>query len=177
MTEITQPEPYAVESAAEIRMRHDFMEARSIGERITRDPESYDPADELDIRDYSNPWLGGAQQWTNEWMYLSEATDRWREDPEFAARSLTARQAALSPIEVRSEEQARHIAEHGFQRGDDGWSTSPYVSRVWERVTEDHRLATAPVSTLDGYDTAPTWGEGNVLDVWGATSARDGMEW
>ncbi|WP_054813380.1 hypothetical protein [Nocardia arizonensis] len=177
MTENTEPEPYEVETDAEIRMRADFMEARAISDRIARDPESYDPADSADIGDYSNPWLSGPDRWTSDWLYLSEATERWREDPETAAAALTVRASALSPIELRSEEQARHIAEHGFEQDSSGMLTSDYATRVWEREGGYYGLATKPVTELDGYDTAPTWGDSNAAAGWGATNARDGMQW
>ncbi|WP_040703992.1 hypothetical protein [Nocardia takedensis] len=184
MTDNTQPNAHGVESEAEIRMRHDFMEAATISDRIARDPESYDPADEVDLNDYTGPWMDGTDRWTREWRYLSDATDRWRTDPTTAEATATAREDALSPIEHRSEAQARHIAERGFPRDKHGFSTSPYVTRAWETDGNQFSLSTKPVTELDGYRDDPTpatshalpRSAGNALATALANNERQGLE-
>lgn len=122
------------ETDTEQRMRADFMHARHIADRIDRDPESYDPADSVEHAEYASPWLN-IQEWSRHWLYLSEATDRWTADATAARRLAQARETSgyTTPIETRSEDQARHIAEHGIQRDPWGLLISPYVTRVEDR--------------------------------------------
>lgn len=108
------------ETWTEQEMRADYAHAAA----CERDPEDYDPADELDYREYSGRWMDD-EKWMQEWFYLSEAHDRWRRDPQAATDTST-----LSPIRARSEEQAKYMAEHGIERAENGSPTSPYITRV-----------------------------------------------
>ncbi|WP_433622755.1 hypothetical protein [Nocardia sp. CA-120079] len=119
--------PREIESETEQQMRADFMRAESC---VARSPEDYDPADEVDYAEYASPWLNGDERWMHEWVYLSDATQRWRDNPAAAETSLVQRVGVLSAIEARSEDQARYIAEHGIERDDHGLLTSRYVTRV-----------------------------------------------
>ncbi|WP_433598857.1 hypothetical protein ACQPXH_24595 [Nocardia sp. CA-135953] len=151
MIENTRPELHEIESETEQRMRADFMHAESC---VARSPEDYDPADTLDYREYAAPWLNGEQRWMHEWVYLSDATQRWRDDPVGAETSMIQRVGVLSAIEARSEDQARYIAEHGIERDDWGLLTSHYVTRVDERSASasDDRLI--PMTDPQYYSTA-----------------------
>lgn len=169
MNNVTGPEQSAVgmdatESVTEQQMRADFMHAYSL---YSKDPDDYDPADSVEAAEYSNPWLGGDEKWMNEWCYLSDATQRWCDDSEFAAGLIVegGGEGALTPIQARSEEQARYIAEHGIERSENGLLTSHYVTRVEER--DAAQAAPSPLA-----DFQP----GNALAQHAATSERDGIE-
>ncbi|WP_069166336.1 hypothetical protein [Nocardia altamirensis] len=129
-------DPRQIESETEQQMRADFMHAQSC---VNHAPEDYDPADSLDFSEYAGPWLGGNNEWTHEWLYLSDATERWRENRADAEHTLALHQRAnmLSPIEIRSEEQARYIAEHGIERDEAGLLTSHYATRVDDRIAAE----------------------------------------
>uniref|UniRef100_UPI003F498F44 hypothetical protein n=1 Tax=Nocardia sp. CA-095871 TaxID=3239971 RepID=UPI003F498F44 len=142
MTDTTAAAHQYLVTGLEQVMRSDFMHAELYS---SRDPEDYDPADELDYREYASPWLDRNDEWADHWMYLSDATQRWRDDHAYAERMLAMHQRALSPIEVRSEEQARWIAEHGIERDQSGLLTSHYVTRVDDRATDN---------VLTGFDVA-----------------------
>ncbi|WP_280351720.1 hypothetical protein [Nocardia abscessus] len=140
-------------------MRSDFMHAELYS---SRDPEDYDPADEVAYSEYASPWLDRTDEWAEHWMYLSEATNRWREDPTEAARVVAA--SELSPIEARSEEQARYIAAHGIETDHAGLLTSHYVTRV-----EDRAAGTAGSALAD-------YQPGNALASSLANNERDGVQ-
>ncbi|MBU3066422.1 hypothetical protein KO481_33485 [Nocardia sp. NEAU-G5] len=149
------------ESWTEQKMRADFMHAQSF---VSRDPEDYDPADALDYAEYANPWISGDEKWMNEWIYLQSATQRWREDPEFAAglNIEGGGDDAPTPIQLRSELQARYIAEHGIERAENGLLTSHYVTRIEDR---DH-----------GPSPLANYLPGNALAAHAANFERDGVE-
>ncbi|WP_280500261.1 hypothetical protein [Nocardia farcinica] len=129
------------ESPTEIRMRADFVYAQSL---VTRDPDDYDPADAVERAEIVGPWLEREDEWFDHWTYLQQAADRWQRDPQAAAKlaELTETSGYASQIELRSEAQARHLAEHGIERDETGLITSPYVTRYREqRVTEPSPLA------------------------------------
>ncbi|MBH0777280.1 hypothetical protein [Nocardia bovistercoris] len=99
-------------SRTEQVMRADFVHAVSIGA-------------------WTSPWLGREDDWPEHFVYLSGATNRWRRDPE-AADQFARAQAHIvgSPIQQRSEEQARWIAESGVERDPWAYAESPYVQRA-----------------------------------------------
>ncbi|PPJ27229.1 hypothetical protein [Nocardia nova] len=173
MTEITRAETNnqahetETESRTERQMRSDFMHAEHYNLRC-RGNDDYDPADELAYREYSSPWFEGEKQWADEWQYLSDATDRWTDDYAAAQRRLDFHQRAgwLTPTELRSEQQARDIANHGIETDDSGLLTSPYVTRVQERADSE----TATPSPLANHRP------GNALAAHQANSERDGIE-
>ncbi|MFF0529551.1 hypothetical protein ACFYT3_14275 [Nocardia amikacinitolerans] len=152
---------HQVESDTEQQMRHDFMQAERFSARM-RDPEQYDPADSVDRFEYASPWLNRTDEWAEHWMYLSEAADRWRKDPAAAQARLERWHEEMTPIEGRSEEQARYIAEHGIEHDESGLLTSHYVTRVTDRLYGASPLA----------DYQP----GNALASALANSERDGVE-
>ncbi|MFI2473879.1 hypothetical protein [Nocardia xishanensis] len=149
---------HITESVTEQQMRHDFMQAQSFAARM-RDPEQYDPADSLDYNEYASPWLDRRDGWAEHWMYLSDATIRWHEDPAAAKTALRAAlDDELTPIQLRSELQARYIAEHGIERDESGLLTSHYVTRVadreswadateWANAADINAQAQVPVSS------------------------------
>ncbi|WP_040698090.1 hypothetical protein [Nocardia vinacea] len=151
MIENTRPELHEIESDTEQRMRADFMHAESY---VARSPEDYDPADELDYREYASPWLNGEQRWMHEWVYLTDATQRWRDDPAAAETNMIRRVGVLSAIEARSEDQARYIAEHGIERDEYGLLTSHYVTRVEERAASASDDRFIPMTDPQYYSTA-----------------------
>jgi hypothetical protein len=153
-------ELHETESDTEQQMRADFMHAESF---VARSPEDYDPADEVGYSEYASPWLSGGDRWANEWLFLSDASLRWRDDPAAAETIMRHRESVMSPIERRSEEQARYIAEHGIERDEHGLLTSHYVTRV-----EDRAATTA--SPLADYRP------GNALAATLANTERDGVE-
>ncbi|MBF6298488.1 hypothetical protein IU459_13165 [Nocardia amamiensis] len=155
---------HETESITEQQMRADFMHAWSYAQRMT--PEDYDPADQVAYGEYADRWTGGEEQWADEWLYLEDATTRWRDDRAGAERQLAFHQRAdlLSPIEARSEDQARYIAAHGIERDEHGLLTSHYVTRVPDWA------AGAAGSALADYQP------GNVLAASRANSERDGAE-
>jgi hypothetical protein len=167
MTEITRTETtddlHETESVIEQQMRSDFMHAQACTEGW---PESYDPADELDYSEYASPWIDRDDRWANEWLYLGDAAIRWR-DPRGAAEARLHQCAeVLSPIEARSEEQARYLAEHGIERDESGLLSSHYVTRL-----QDRESAADTASPL-----ADVAASGNALAVFMANSERDGAE-
>lgn len=139
MTDTTGPGrwPHITESWTEKQMRHDFMQAAGIAERM-RDPEQYDPADSLDYNEYASRWIDRDDEWPDHWMYLTEATEQWRDDRAGAEAYMLRRAYSLSPVSRRSEVQARYIAEHGIERDESGLLTSPYVTRVTDRESWDN---------------------------------------
>ncbi|WP_433759910.1 hypothetical protein [Nocardia sp. CA-135398] len=151
MIDNTRPELHEPESETEQRMRADFMHAQSC---VARSPEDYDPADSLDYAEYAAPWLNGEQRWMHEWVYLTDATQRWRDDHAYAERMLAMHQRALSPIERRSEEQARYIAEHGIERDEHGLLTCHYVTRVDDRAASASDERFIPMTDPQYYSTA-----------------------
>ena len=134
MTENTRPELHESESETEQWMRADFMHAESCMDRPLQD---YDPADEVDYAEYASRWLDRDNRWMPEWLYLTDATQRWRDDPTAAETNMVQRVGVMSAIERRSEDQARYIATHGIQRDEHGLLTSHYVTRVEDRELED----------------------------------------
>lgn len=151
MTDTTAAAHQYLVTGLEQVMRSDFMHAELYS---SRDSEDYDPADELDYREYASPWLDRNDEWADHWMYLSDATQRWRDDHAYAERMLAMHQRALSPIEVRSEEQARWIAEHGIERDQSGLLTSHYVTRVDNRAVSASDDRFIPMTDPQYYSTA-----------------------
>ncbi|WP_433714476.1 hypothetical protein ACQP2U_10380 [Nocardia sp. CA-084685] len=151
MTDTTAAAHQYLVTGLEQVMRSDFMHAELYS---SRDPEDYDPADELDYREYASPWLDRNDEWADHWRYLSDATQRWRDDHAYAERMLAMHQRALSPIEVRSEEQARWIAEHGIERDQSGLLTSHYVTRVDNRAVSASDDRFIPMTDPQYYSTA-----------------------
>ncbi|WP_157187461.1 hypothetical protein [Nocardia vinacea] len=151
MTDTTAAAHQYLVTGLEQVMRSDFMHAELYS---SRDAEDYDPADELDYREYAAPWLDRNDEWADHWMYLSDATQRWRDDRAYAERMLAMHQRALSPIEVRSEEQARWIAEHGIERDQSGLLTSHYVTRVDNRAVSASDDRFIPMTDPQYYSTA-----------------------
>lgn len=164
----TSSNAHEVESLTEQQMRSDFMHAQHF---VSRDPEDYDPADSVDHAEYAGPWLDRGDEWTDHWFYLSDATDRWTSDPEAAAKLAQAREDAhhTTPIERRSEDQARYIATHGIERDESGLLTSHYVTRLHDRPGMDAGGA-APWSPLAAHQRR--YLSGTAL----ANTERDGME-
>lgn len=171
MTEITRADnsdqAHETESRTEQRMRADFMHAEHFNMRC-RGNDDYDTADELAYREYSSPWLEGEQQWAEEWLYLSDAVDRWSDDYVRARRELAFRKEVgwLSPVQLRSEQQARYIASYGIEHDESGLLTSHYVTRVQDR-TDSEAGAPSPLANHR---------PGNALAAHQANSERDGIE-
>ncbi|MGY4100509.1 hypothetical protein ACW2Q0_13285 [Nocardia sp. R16R-3T] len=199
MIENTRPELHEPESETEQRMRADFMHAESF---VARSAEDYDPADALDYREYASPWLNGEARWMHEWVYLTDATQRWRDNPAAADTNMIRRGGAMSAIEARSEDQARYIAERGIERDEYGLLTSHYVTRVEEQAWDiaEHvdphmpwtnaadMSASAPVPVSSAFAAArtrelassasplATYQPGNALAASLANAERDGVE-
>ncbi|WP_054813381.1 hypothetical protein [Nocardia arizonensis] len=143
----------AAESDTEIRMRADYMQARGLGDRLL---EEYDPGDEVERAAWTRPWNGAFDQgWAGHWSYLEQATKRWRTDP-VAAEQARRDATTLSPIQQRSEDQARHIAEHGITYDPQGRITSHYVTRVNDRPD----LAALPPGPPRPVTEKAAWGRG-----------------
>ncbi|MGV9541021.1 hypothetical protein ACWDSF_06810 [Nocardia beijingensis] len=159
MTNTTDATHQSLVTGLEQVMRSDFMHAELYGSRVSED---YDPADQVAYSEFASPWLDRTDEWAEHWRYLSEATNRWREDPTEAARLVAA--SELSPIEARSEEQARYIATHGIETDHTGLLTSHYVTRV-----EDRAAGTAGSALAD-------YQPGNALASSMANTERDGAE-
>ncbi|MEU4343115.1 hypothetical protein AB0H00_17865 [Nocardia sp. NPDC023852] len=156
-------ELHETESDTEQQMRADFMDAWSYAVRMT---EEYDPADQLAYGEYANPWITGDDRWAHEWLYLEDATTRWDKDPAAAESVMRQRADVLSPIERRSEEQARYIAENGFEFDKHGLLICHYVTRLEERAD----AATESPAPLADYRP------GNALAASMANIERDGVE-
>ncbi|MFE2999367.1 hypothetical protein ACFXG4_30710 [Nocardia sp. NPDC059246] len=166
MNDITHPEhtaePDETESETEQQMRADFMHAWG----TYNNSWDYDPADDIDYMEYAGPWLSGDQRWMNEWIYLEDATLQWAENPDLFAEVQDGDRKTLSSVQVRSQEQARYIAEHGIERDESGLLTSHYVTRVQDRA-ESAAGVSSPLA-----DYRP----GNALAAHLANSERDGFE-
>ncbi|MBH0777281.1 hypothetical protein [Nocardia bovistercoris] len=166
-------DPNEHESPTEIRMRADFMHANQY---IDRDPEDYDPADSVEQAEYSLPWLTRGDEWTAHWCYLEDATNRWRADRDEAAdvTMIADAEGVLSPIHLRSEEQACHIAEHGVERDAYGLLTSHYVTRV------ENYYDTLPGEITPPATVAPSaladYRPGNALATHAANIEREGVQ-
>ncbi|WP_157119824.1 hypothetical protein [Nocardia xishanensis] len=148
---------HEVESWTEQQMRSDFMHHYRCS---SRDLEDYDPADRVGSMEYASRWLDRNDEWAEHWMYLTDATNRWHEDPAEAERLLAA--SELQPIDRRSEEQARYVARNGILTDSSGLPTSHYVTRVYDRLYGASPLA----------DYQPC----NALASALANSERDGAE-
>lgn len=135
---MTDPTPtsdnaHEVESLTEQQMRSDFMHVEAI---YAKPIEDYDPADDVDYNDYASPWLMRTDEWSDAWIYLHEATERYRFDRTMAEKWMRHRAAELTPVQLRSEEQARYIAGHDFARDESGLLTSHYGTRLFDRSPE-----------------------------------------
>ncbi|MBF6236634.1 hypothetical protein IU474_06020 [Nocardia otitidiscaviarum] len=163
MNDITDP-THRIESKIEQQMRSDFMHAWGA---YPDNPAEYDPAAGIGYAEYAEPWLSSDERWALDWDYLSDATLRWTEDPASAESQLALLQKCglLSEVELRSEEQARYIAEHGIERDEAGQLTSHYVTRVQEREASG-----GASSALADYRP------GSALSAHTTASERDGME-
>src|SRR5690606_18546750 len=121
--------------------------------------------DSVEHTEYASPWLSRADEWSDAWIYLHEATERYRVDRTVAEKWKQHRAAELTPVQLRSEEQARYIAGHDFARDASGLLTSHYVTRLYDRGPD-----TAAPSPLANY--RPGQAVANSL----TDTERDGME-
>lgn len=156
---------HETESETEQQMRADFMRAEHFNLWCM---EYGDPADEEAYRKYSSRWTNGEQRWAAEWDYLSGAVDRWTDDYAGAQSQLAFQRDAgwLSPIELRSEEQARYIANHGIERDDAGDFVSHYDTRIRDRA-ESPSVIPSPLASHQ---------PGNAIAAQLANTERDGIE-
>ncbi|MEV6070041.1 hypothetical protein AB0L82_26145 [Nocardia sp. NPDC052001] len=161
MNDITQPEPFTPAEAGETetRMRADFVHAWSTYEG------EYDPADAVDYGDYANRWMSDPE-WVEEWCYLQDATLRHEDNRDPERLTVDVDLEGLSPIERRSEEQARYMAEHGVERDGSGGVVSPYITRA----DALDRPTAGALSALAEFKP------GNALAADAATSEHDGFE-
>lgn len=132
------------ESWTEQRFRADYVRAAN----CHRDPDDYDQADRRDYEEYASPWVLDPE-WGQEWTYLAEAHTRWNDNSVEAAAQFEREGFALSPVQLRSEEQARYLAEHGIERDErSNLVTGRYVERVQAREDAERGL---PDSALADY--------------------------
>ncbi len=119
----TSAHPSELQSLDEQMMRSDFM---YVAEIYCQEPQDYDQAAAQEAKELSGPWIA-SEEWAEQWRYLMAAMDRWRRDPEASQKLAQQCAPALTPIQIRSEQQARHIAEHGTERNQRGLLTSHYA--------------------------------------------------
>ncbi|MDO3651183.1 hypothetical protein [Nocardia mangyaensis] len=145
MTETTDRNDMAdevtTESDTEQLMRSDFTHWASIGDG--RDPEDYDPADDLDRDEYASTWNNhGDDNWFDAWSTLSEAYSRYQLDGVEAADARRAELGdTLHPVEARSWDQARDLTVNGIARDDLGLVTTQYTDRLTYEQADEIRAA------------------------------------
>ncbi|MCX4094829.1 hypothetical protein [Nocardia sp. alder85J] len=148
--------PHETESETETwteqQMRADYMQAQPYR---PDDPAAYDPADSVDYAEYMNRWANGDQKWSDQWFYLGDPDSAAAIDRNF-----------LSPVQQRSEDQARYIAEHGIERDETGRLTSHYVTRVEDRRDAEQAM---PSQVAD-------YRPGNAVAQRLANTERDGID-
>lgn len=125
----------ATESEIEQQMRTDYELAAMAHES---DPSQYDPADDIDSREYRRPWLDHDDpRYGAEWINIGAAEALWRTDPDAAAAQLAA--ADTSPLQRRHLEQghdlargiyARDVEQVSYVTGADSHESGPYVAPV-----------------------------------------------
>ncbi|WP_067652915.1 hypothetical protein [Nocardia harenae] len=132
-TRPTSTEPSAG-TFQEARFRADYLHSLAC---YPVDPAEYDPADSLDAAEYASPWMNSGdwqeRDWVAEWVYLGEASERWYRNPAAAAAHAAKHADELTPVQRRSEAQARYLAEQGLARDRHGHATGPYVEAVEQR--------------------------------------------
>ncbi|MDO3648668.1 hypothetical protein [Nocardia mangyaensis] len=141
MTETTDRNELAdevtTESDTEQLMRSDFTHWAAVG--YNRDPDDYDPADQMDLTELSSTWVNhGERQWLEEWVTLSNAYLDYRYDGTEATDAKRAQLGeTLGPVAARSWDQARDLAVNGIEHDELGLVANHYVTRMpYERGEE-----------------------------------------
>lgn len=139
------------ETEVEREMRTDYERAAQLHRG---DPMEYDPADDLDAREYASTWLNHEDhRYGDEWVAISEAEELWSTDPDAATARLA--DTGIAPVQRRTLEQARNMSRGIYVRDID-----PVIDRVTGTADSSSPVpAPAPVERpLSHFENGlPSW--------------------